>query len=184
MKPIKSLTILIFILFSSILFAQKEGAINEPGYVDFGNLGSFENGNDVTEVHLDNKILKMVSKMTEDNNPELAKMLSGMKLIHVNVFHVKDKDVTKIKEKIKSFDDKLISEGWDRIVRSREHGELANVYIKSDENNIEGLVVTNLDHKGEAAFVNIVGPINLELIGQLGNKFDIPSLEGIKKKGK
>ncbi len=184
MKPIKSLTILFMILFCSVLFAQKENFSKEPGYVDFGNLGSFEKGNDVTEVNLDGKILKMVSKMTESDNPNLAKMLSGLKLVKVNVFHTDEKDVQQITNKIKDLDGKLMSDGWDRIVRSREHGELVNVYIKSDDNNIDGLVVTNLDHDGEAAFVNIVGPIDLELIGQLGKKFDIPSLDGIKKKGK
>lgn len=184
MKPIKSLTILFIILFATLLFAQKEDLSKEPGYVDFGNFGSFEKGNDVTEVNLDAKILKMVSKMTESDAPNLAKMLSDLKLVKVNVFHPDEKDIPQITSKIRNLDNKLMSNGWDRIVRSRENGELVNVYIKSNENNIDGLVVTNLDHDGEVAFVNIVGPINLELIGQLGKKFDIPSLDGIKKEGK
>jgi Domain of unknown function (DUF4252) len=182
MKPIKSLTILFIIIFCSALFAQKENLSNEPGYVDFGDLGSFEKGNDVTEVNLNSKILKMVSKLSDNKDPDLAKMLHGLKLIKVNVFHTDEKDIPQVKDKIISLDRKLGSDGWDRIVRSRDHGELVNVYIKSNDKNIDGLVVTNLDHSGEAAFVNIVGPIDMELIGRLGEKFDIPSLNDLKKK--
>ena len=184
MKRSNIITFFLLILFTSVLFAQKEDASNYPGYVDFGNIASFEKGNDVTEVNLDNKILKMVSKMTNEDDPELAKMLSGMKMIHVNVFKIEKNDKDKLIDKITKLDGNLTGKGWNRIVRSREHGEYVNVYIKSDDNSIEGLVVTSLERNGEAAFVNIVGPIDLELIGKLGKKFDIPSLDGIMKKGK
>ena len=40
--------------------------------------------------------------------------------------------------------------------------------------------MTSLEKSGEAAFVNIVGTIDLKTIGKLGKKFDIPQLEGIK----
>ncbi len=44
---------------------------------------------------------------------------------------------------------------------------------------IIGLAVTTLEADGEAAFVNIVGTIELATIGKLGNKFNIPHLEGV-----
>ena len=39
-----------------------------------------------------------------------------------------------------------------------------------------------IDGSGEAVFVNIVGDINLETIGKLGAKFDIPALDQINGK--
>jgi hypothetical protein len=42
-----------------------------------------------------------------------------------------------------------------------------------------GLVVLALDKPGEAAFVNIVGDINLETIGKLTNRFNIPALDKV-----
>ena len=69
--------------------------------------------------------------------------------------------------------------GWDRIVRMKDRDEAADVYIKTENDGIIGLLVTAFNEDDEAAFVNIVGDINLETIGKLGDKFDIPSLDSI-----
>lgn len=181
MKLIKLTVILIFGLFTLTSFAQNDDVKNEPGYVDFGNLGSFEEGNNVTEINLGANILKMVGKLTENDDPDLSKMIDALKLIKVSVFEVNKSNTKDLTVKMNTIDGKLMSSGWSRIVRSRDNGEIANVYIKSSDKGFDGLVVTNLDKDGEAAFVNIVGPIDMELIGKLGKKFDIHPLEGIKK---
>ena len=63
----------------------------------------------------------------------------------------------------------------------RGEDEAANVYIKlNSKKQIIGLVVTSLESGGDAAFVNIVGTIDLATIGKLGKKFNIPHLEGLK----
>jgi hypothetical protein len=109
-------------------------------------------------------------------------MLNGLQLVKVNVFEVSDKNEDDLRNKIDELDKKLVSQKWDRIVRTKGGEEAINVYIKtSGKKNIEGLVVTTLDKSGEAAFVNIVGTIDLKKIGKLGAKFDIPSLDKIDK---
>ena len=72
-------------------------------------------------------------------------------------------------------DSKLMNSNWKRIVKSRSDDEIANVYIKQNSNKqIIGLVVTSVDNDEEAAFVNIVGTIDLAAIGKLGKQFNIP----------
>ncbi|MES1168271.1 MAG: hypothetical protein ABUL61_03780, partial [Oleiharenicola lentus] len=44
------------------------------------------------------------------------------------------------------------------------------------------LVVTVIDHKGEAVIVNIVGNITAEQIAKVGRELDIEPLHGIKVK--
>jgi hypothetical protein len=39
-----------------------------------------------------------------------------------------------------------------------------------------------MESGGEAAFVNIVGTIDLATIGKLGRQFNIPQLDGMKNK--
>ncbi|MCF6269938.1 MAG: DUF4252 domain-containing protein [Melioribacteraceae bacterium] len=81
-----------------------------------------------------------------------------------------------------SIDEKLMNTGWDRIVKTRSRDEVVNVFIlTSNEENIDGLVVTTVEKGGEAAFINIVGNINLETIGELSDKFDIPSISDLNK---
>ena len=174
----------LFILITFITFNVygQDGYSNEPGYFDFGDLTVFEKGDGVTEVFLESNILNMVAAITEDEEPELSKMLSGLKLVKVNVFEVSDKNETILKSKIEELNGKLTSRKWDRIVRSRGGNEIVNVYIKtSGKSAIDGLVVTTIDKDGEAVFVNIVGNIDLKKIGRLGARFDIPSLDKIDK---
>jgi hypothetical protein len=180
MKQIKLLFIFIA-LFTISAYSQNDYS-KEPGYFDFGDLSLFEQGEGVTEVFLESNILKLVSTITEDEEPELSAMLNGLQLVKVNVFEVSDKNENGLRNKIDDLDKKLVSQKWDRIVRSRGGEETINVYIKTgSKSDIDGLVVTTLDKSGEAVFVNIVGTIDLKKIGKLGAKFDIPSLDKIDK---
>ncbi len=169
-------------LISFTAFAQNDYS-KEPGYFDFGDLTSFEQGDGVTEVFLESNILQLVAAVTEDDEPELSAMLNGLQLVKVNVFEVSDKNENGIRNRISDLDSKIVSKKWDRIVRTKGGNELVNVYIKTANNkkDIDGLIVTTLDSGGEAVFVNIVGKIDLKKIGKLGAKFDIPSLDKIDK---
>ncbi|MAT59234.1 MAG: DUF4252 domain-containing protein [Melioribacteraceae bacterium] len=167
--------------FASVLFAQKYDYSSEPGYVDFGNLASLDAGKSATEVLIEKNLLKMVAKMSKSEEPDLFNLLSGLKLIKVNVFEIDSTAFGKAKDKIEKLTKDLSSSGWDRLVKTRGEKENASVLIKTQgEDNIVGLVVMTVDKGGEAAFVNIVGKIDLETIGSLSGKFDVPGLENVK----
>jgi hypothetical protein len=165
---------LIILLLPVLVYAQDKDYSKELGYIDFGDLSQFEKDDNITEVYLDESLLGMVSNMTDDED---AKFISKLKLIKVNVFQVDPQNQKSVQNRINDIDKMLMSKKWNRIVRSKSKGEIANVYIKQDANNkIAGLVVTTIEEKGEAAFINIVGQIDLEDMSKLGNQFNIPSL--------
>ncbi len=169
------------LFFTATLFAQKFDYSKEAGYVDFGNLSVFENSETVTEVLIEKNLLNMVAKMSKSEEPDLFKLLAGLKLIKVNVYEVDSLTFTKAADKVEKLSNELSSDGWDRLVRTKGKNENASVLIKTQgENNIVGLVVMSVDKNGEATFVNIVGKIDLETIGSLSGKFDIPELNNIK----
>lgn len=183
MKKIIGIFILSLMLLPLNTLAQEDYTVH-PGYVDFGDLKPFETGDKETEVLIEEKLLKMVSKLTQKQDPELEELLSGLKLVKVNAFEYDKKDKNKILQRINEVDDNLMKSNWDRIVKIRGTEENTNVYIKSNGDLIDGLVVTTLEPNGEAVFVNIVGTIDLAVIGKLGNKFDIPSLDKVKNSEK
>jgi Domain of unknown function (DUF4252) len=188
MKNLLKLLPVLILFFSISLCAQeKYDYSNDPGYVDFGDLSKFQNDSDVTEVLVERNLLKMVANATRNSDTALYDLLNGLKLVKVNSFRSSEKDKTSLTQKMESINKNLISKDWDRIVHVKSGDEYTNVFIKSSssDDNIYGLVVTSYQKDGEASFVNIVGKINLESIGRLGAKFDIPSLDHItKKKGK
>ena len=180
MKTIKLIPMLL--LFSFALFAQSSDLKNEPGYVDFGDLSSFENSTGVTEVILEEDLLSMLAQMSSEEDPNIMAILNGLKLVKANVFEVSEDNQDELKSRIDHIDSKLTGSNWKRIVRTRSAEEIANVYIKANSSKqIIGLAVTTLEADGEAAFVNIVGTIELATIGKLGNKFGIPHLDDVKK---
>jgi len=184
MKNVIKIFFVLIIAFSLSSFAQdKKDYSNEPGYVDFGNLASYMKSDKVTEVNIESYLLKMVSNLTEKNDPELSQMLKGLKLIKVYSFDANTKDSKQLMSKIDQIDNSLTNKNWDRIVKVKGPEENTNVYIKTtpDQKTIVGLVVMSLEKNGESAFVNIVGNIDMDALARLGDKFDIPSLENIHK---
>ncbi len=72
----------------------------------------------------------MVSKFTNDD-VELSDLIGGLKLIKVNTFEVTASNADELMAKAKSIDIDLIRKKWDRIVKTKSKGEIANVYIKT-----------------------------------------------------
>jgi hypothetical protein len=167
-------------LLSINIFAQSTDVTKEPGYVDFGDFTAFENSTNVTEVILDEDLLSVLATMSDESNPNIMEILNGIKLVKANVYEINDENKDQLKKRINEIDSKLSNTKWKRIVKTKGEDEIANVYIKlNNDKKIIGLAVTNFEKGGEAAFVNIVGNIDLSTIGKLGKKFGIPNLEGV-----
>ncbi len=182
----KLLLAYVFALLTVFAANAQDGSnyINEPGYVNFGDLTSFEKGDDVTEVFVEQNLLKMVSKMTKQKDPDLSNLLAGIKLVKVNSFNVKDNLQKDLKTKLDGIDKQLTNKNWTRLVKVRGSKEYTNVYMKptADGNSFDGLVVTTIESGGQVSLVNIVGKIDLETIGKLSDQFDIPALNKAKNK--
>ena len=176
----KTLLSIALIFIATLTFGQKNDYSKYEGYVEFGNLEKFETSEEVVEVVIEEHLLRMVSKMAGKNEPELSNVLDGIKLIKVHSFGVSEENYPELANIVKSVDKKLMQDGWDRIVKTRSKDEVVSVFIlTSNEENIDGLVVTTVEKGGEAVFVNIVGDIDLETIGELSDKFDIPSINDL-----
>lgn len=180
MNKLKIIIATVIFLSISIL-AQSTDVTKDPGYVDFGDFSAFENSTNVTEVILDEDLLSVLAIMSDVDDPNIISILNGIRLVKANVYEINDKNKDLLKKRINEIDSKLTNSNWKRIVKTRSEDEMANVYIKlNNDKKIVGLAVTNFEKDGEAAFVNIVGNIDLATIGKLGKKFSIPHLEGVK----
>ncbi|MCH7770733.1 MAG: DUF4252 domain-containing protein [Bacteroidetes bacterium] len=171
------------IVFLSInVLSQSTDITKEPGYVDFGDFTSIENTTNITEIILDEDLLSVLASMSDESDPNIMSILNGIKLVKANVYEISDDNKDLLRKRINEIDSKLTNSNWKRIVKTRSKDEMANVYIKlNNDKKIVGLAVTNFEKDGEAAFVNIVGNIDLATIGKLGKKFGISQLEGMKK---
>lgn len=183
MKTLKTLVVLLFVMNMNLLAQQKGDYSKEPGYFDFSQFTSIKTGDMTTEVYLEEPLLKMAGKMAEEKNGKVGNMISALKLVKVNEFNIDWKEFTKMETAIESMDKDLLAKQWDRIIKTKSKNDYTNVYVKSgSDGNFVGLVVTSLNKSGKVTFVNIVGRIDLETIGQLSEQFNFPNAGKAKEK--
>lgn len=153
----------------------------EAGAIDIGQLMPSAKGQFV-EINLSPAMLKFAARIAARQEPEAAGLIRNLKSIRVNVVGLDDSNRAATTEQIEGVRRKLETQGWTKMVTVREQndGDNVDVHVKQHgEESIDGLVVTVINRKGEAVFVNIVGNINADQIAQIAEKFDIEPLRKV-----
>jgi hypothetical protein len=152
-----------------------------PGYVEVGQLAAAEGG-EFVEVVIRSYLISMAARLTEKEEPEIAAILRNLEFVRVNVVGLNDKNRDEIQGRIRSINERLDADGWERVVTVKDGHEQVNVHMKTrGEESVLGLLVTVLDGSKEAIFVNVVGDIKPEQLAVIGDRFNIEPLKKLKK---
>ena len=152
----------------------------EPGYVDFGDVWKYSDGDEEVEIDLTQPLLGVVGAFIEGEDPELADLIMHLHLVRVNSFSFRKSQDEDVRGLIDGKAEELRDGGWENIIKVRERGERVNVFVKMDGDGrtrsgtfLSGLTVLVYE-RGQATFVNVVGRFRLEDIARVGRHFDIP----------
>ncbi len=159
-------------------------AEDDSALVDIGSLVPAAKG-EFVEVNLSPMMLKFAARIASTHDKEAAALLGNLTRVRVNVVSLDDSNRDGAFSHIGQIRSKLEAMGWAKMVtvREKDGGDDVNVHIKQHgEDAIAGLVVTVIDHQGEAVVVNIVGNISAEQIAKVGEELNIEPLHGIKLK--
>lgn len=159
---------------------EDEAIKKHPGYVNFDDIEVPKDAEESVEVYVRGPLLKLVASATRNEDPALSDLLAKLLLVRVNTFTLDEKSAEELKPKVARIESSLGAKNWEKVARVKERTDLTNVYMKMEGERIVGLVVMVVESSGtsnEAVFVNIVGEIDMDAIGKLGRKFDIPTLE-------
>ena len=197
MKQIKTLLVLFLFVGINLIAQQKEDYSKYPGYLNYKNISGLNKAESLSEVYLEESLLKMFAGMADEKNDDLSELANGLKLIQVNEYKIDKDAVTDMEGSLDGMDKSMQSSGWNRIVRTNNKSNLANIYImKSSGGELEGLAILSLskgsasvkspeyEPYGKVTCVNIVGKIDLAKIGKLTKQFNIPGLDKMKEKEK
>lgn len=136
---------------------------------------------DVVEVNLDGKVLDLAKRvLVKVNDPEAkvaSEAIKGLKGIYVRVYNFENEneynasDVDEIRSQLKTPD-------WDKIanVRSKKNNQKIDVFTKFTGNNMSGIAVV-LSEAKSLAIVNVVGPIDIDMLIELSGKLNIPQID-------
>lgn len=134
---------------------------------------------EVVEVTMDGPMLRWASKYLSAEDPDekkCAELVANLKGIYVRSFEFDDAGAYS-KADVEALRSQFRSPAWQRVVgvRSERDGENVDVFFKLENDKMAGIVVIAAESK-ELTFVNIVGPLDVEQLADLGGEFGVPKL--------
>src|SRR5258708_5602075 len=101
-----------------------------PGQVDFGTFSDVSGG-EFVEVNVTSSLISLATKFLEKDQPDVAQVLRGLQLVHVNVISVNDGNRSELETRVQGIRKELESKGWERIVKVQEKAQDVGVYLKT-----------------------------------------------------
>jgi|SRR5580704_16007281 hypothetical protein len=134
---------------------------------------------ETVEVTMDGPMLRWASKFLSADDPDeqkCAKLVANLKGIYVRSYEF-DKEGAYSVAEVDALRSQVRSPGWTRVVgvRSEHDGENVDVFFKLENDKMAGIVIIDAEPK-ELTFVNIVGPLEVEQLADLGGEFGVPRL--------
>lgn len=136
---------------------------------------------DVVEVNIDGKLLDLAKRVTVKVNDKdaqkVAQAISGLKGIYVRVYNFANENEYNIAD-VDEIRSQLNAPGWEKLanVRSKRNNQKVDVYTMFTGDLMSGVAVVVSESKS-IAVVNIIGPIDIELLAELGGKLNIPKID-------
>ncbi len=160
-------------LLSMPVLAQESAMTSMPGYVDFGALDSVY-GEPRVRINISGTLLKFLAAVSKDD-PEAAALMQNLEGIRVNVYNTSGQ-LDAALDQIARAKAVLMEEAWEPIVQVRETDKEVQIFSKTDDTRMLGLMVMSVDDE-EAVFINILGeldPTKLQVVmDQLNTDVDI-----------
>lgn len=183
MKTRTAITVIALIAsFALTGFAQDFDLINHPGFVNLDDIEIPDEAIDVTEVSIGPELFQMISDFAGDEGGEDMPDLGQFVNIQVKTFDVNEENSKDIRKKMSKLEKKLKRQNWKPLVRVRSGGEFTNVSVKyaKDKKKSMGFFVMSLDPNDEAAFVNIVGSVDVNMLRNMNVGINGSALDSLK----
>jgi hypothetical protein len=136
---------------------------------------------DVVEVNIEGKLLdlarRVMTKSKDADAQKVSEAIKDLKGIYVRVYNFENEneynaaDVDEIRAQLKA-------PGWERLanVRSKKNNQKVDVYTMFTGDVMSGVAVVVSESKS-IALVNVIGPIDLDLLAELSGKLNIPKID-------
>jgi hypothetical protein len=155
--------------------------------LQFERLNNLEDrARDVVEVNIDGKLLdlakRVMVKVNDPNSKKVGQAISGLKGIYVRVYNFEKENEYNVAD-VEQIRSQLNAPGWEKLanVRSKKNNQKIDVYTMFTGDVMSGVAVV-LSESKSIALVNIIGPIDIDLLAELSGKLNIPKIEIEKEK--
>lgn len=148
----------------------------------FENLSKLEDkAMEVVEINIDGKLLdlakRVLMKMKDQDAQKVGQAIAGLKGIYVRVYNFEKDNEYNIAD-VDEIRAQLQSPGWEKLAnaRSKKNNQKIDIYTMFTGDTMSGVAVVVSENKS-IAVVNVIGPIDIDLLAELSGKINIPKLE-------
>jgi len=138
---------------------------------------------DTVEVSLDGSTLQFAAKFLDSKDPDqdkVKKLIAGLSGVYVRSFEF-EKTGQWTPADLDGIRNQLKTPEWSKIVGVKSsEGETDEIYLRKENGKLTGVAVIAAEPM-ELTVVNIVGPVDLDSLAELGGHFHIPKMETPKK---
>ncbi len=180
MKSFRNYSLKIMLLLLGLTAAITASA--QDARLRFERLNALENrADEVVEVNIDGKLLdlakRVMVKVNDPNAKKVGQAISGLKGIYVRVYNFRDENQYNVAD-VDEIRSQLNAPGWEKLanVRSKKNNQKIDVFTMFAGDVMSGLAVVVSESKS-IAVVNVIGPIDIDLLAEMSGKLNIPKIE-------
>src|SRR4030095_8865052 len=177
MRSLKYLSVLCLFILLPVMTGWAQDA-----RIDFDRLNGLEaRARDVVEVNIDGKLLDLAKRVTakvdDVNAKKVALAIGGLKGIYVRAYRFENENEYNMSD-VDAIRSQLNAPGWEKLanVRSKKNNQKVDVYTMFSGDIMSGVAVVISESKS-IAVVNMIGPIDIEMLAELSGKLSIPKID-------
>jgi Domain of unknown function (DUF4252) len=181
MKSLKVYVLKLVLIALGLLSAVAVNA-QDAARLRFENLNGLEaRAQDVVEVNIDGKMLdlakRVMVKVNDADAKKIGQAISGLKGIYVRVYNFANENEYNVGD-VEQIRAQLNAPGWERLanVRSKKNNQKVDIYTMFTGDQMSGVAVVVSDTKS-IAVVNVIGPIDIDLLAEMSGKLSIPKID-------
>lgn len=172
-----------FLVLSAFMLTAFTVANAQTARLQFDNLKYLEErARDVIEVNVDGKILALAKRVLvkvkdkDGNAKKVGEAIKDLEGIYVRVYRFENKNEYNLSD-VELIRSQLQTPGWEKLanVRSKKNNQKIDVYTMFTGDKMSGVAVV-ISEDRSVALVNVIGPIDIELLAELGGKLNIPDI--------
>lgn len=172
----------LFLLSAFLLTVGTNAFAQSPARLQFDNLKGLEDrARDVVEVNIDGKVLslakRVLTKVNDKDAKKVGEAIKDLEGIYVRVYRFEKENEFNPAD-VEMIRSQLNAPGWEKLanVRSKKNNQKIDVFTMFTGDVMSGVAVLISEDKS-IALVNVIGPIDIDLLAELGGKLNIPNID-------
>lgn len=147
----------------------------EPGYFDLEWIEIPADAEEIQDIDLSTMLGEIATNAREEGDDDLARALAMVHSVRVKAFSLEHDD-REIAAMVDRVNDQLKSGGWNRLIYMKDGDESVTVSSMHKDGLMVGIVAVVYEPGDSAAFINVVGDLDLATLLGMADEFDFDDL--------